>query len=200
MSARMRRKGFTLVELLIVILVIGILSAMMIFSSTEAVTSAKATKIISDLTQLKKAVTAWYLDNYSRFVYVNDNKKFQLDGQTEIHTYLNQHPDEIQRYFSTSFKLSDGKLQSGNNKYDEFYATLGGYSVYMGEQNTRCYVLYKISDDSNKKDQSRLREKLQGRAKSIGLLSYDFSRGAGKKAQAYDGGNYVFMEVFRLSK
>lgn len=70
----------------------------------------------------------------------------------------------------------------------------------MGEQNTRCYVLYKISDDSNKKDQSRLREKLQGRAKSIGLLLYDFSRGAGKKAQAYDGGNYVFMEVFRLSK
>ncbi len=70
----------------------------------------------------------------------------------------------------------------------------------MGEQNTICYVLYKISDDSSKKDQSRLREKLMGRAKSAGLLSYNYSRGAGKKAQDYDGGNHVFMEVFRLSK
>ena len=64
----MKHKGFTLVELLIVIVVIGILAAMMMFSSTEAVTSAKATKVISDLTVLKKAVISWYVDNYDKVV------------------------------------------------------------------------------------------------------------------------------------
>lgn len=196
-----KRRGFTLVELLIVILVIGVLSVMMILSSTESVTTAKVSNIIANLTNLKRAVTAWYLDNYDRFIYVNDSKKFQLDGTTEIHTYIHEHPEEIQKYFSSSFKASDGVLHSGTKQtYDSFYATVGGYAVYMGEQNTRCYVLYKLSDDSTKKDYARLREKLMGRAKSAGLLSYAYNRGAGKKAQTYDGGNYVFMEVFRLSK
>ena len=57
------RKGFTLVELLIVIVVIGILSAMMMLSSTEAVSSARAADIISDLRNLKTAALAWYADN-----------------------------------------------------------------------------------------------------------------------------------------
>ncbi|MDY6399689.1 MAG: type II secretion system protein [Synergistales bacterium] len=66
MKKNFKRKGFTLVELLIVIVVIGVLSAMMMISSTEAVSSAKATKIINDMTQLKKATTAWYSRKFSQ--------------------------------------------------------------------------------------------------------------------------------------
>ena len=58
-----KRKGFTLVELLIVIVVIGILSAMMMLSSTEAVSSAKASNIVSNLRNLKTAALAWYIDS-----------------------------------------------------------------------------------------------------------------------------------------
>ncbi len=59
----MKRKGFTLVELLIVIVVIGVLSAMMMLSSTEAVSSAKAADIVSDLRNLKTAALSYYADN-----------------------------------------------------------------------------------------------------------------------------------------
>ena len=58
-----RRKGFTLVELLIVIVVIGVLSAMMMLSSTEAVSSARASNIISNLRNWKTAALAWYVDH-----------------------------------------------------------------------------------------------------------------------------------------
>lgn len=66
MKREIKRRGFTLVELLIVIVVIGILSAMMMLSSTEAVSSARASNIVSNLRNLKTAALAWYLDNMGR--------------------------------------------------------------------------------------------------------------------------------------
>ena len=67
MKRDMRRKGFTLVELLIVIVVIGILSAMMMLSSTEAVTAAKASNIVSNFRNLKTAALALYTDSMDHF-------------------------------------------------------------------------------------------------------------------------------------
>ena len=67
MKRNIKRRGFTLVELLIVIVVIGILSAMMMLSSTEAVTSAKASNIVSNLRNLKTAALAMYIDSMDQF-------------------------------------------------------------------------------------------------------------------------------------
>ena len=77
------RKGFTLVELLIVIVVIGVLSTMMMLSSTEAVSSAKASNIVSNLRNLKTAALAWYVDNLSTADTVNISSK-----RTEIIQYM----------------------------------------------------------------------------------------------------------------
>ena len=58
-----KRKGFTLVELLIVIIVIGILAGGMMLASGAATDSAKAATLLADLRNAKAAGIAWFADN-----------------------------------------------------------------------------------------------------------------------------------------
>lgn len=104
------KKAFTLVELLIVIVVIGILSAMMMLSSTEAISSARSANIISDLRNLKTATLAWYMDNldYVEGKIKKDEKEFLKlsDEKDDIFKYLGNEG------LKTNYILSDGKDSS----------------------------------------------------------------------------------------
>ena len=60
------RKGFTLVELLIVIGIIGILGAMGVIGGTEATNVAKATNIVDGFKKIEAVMTMYYGDNYAK--------------------------------------------------------------------------------------------------------------------------------------
>lgn len=101
-------KGFTLVELLIVIIVIGILSAMMMLSSIEAVSSARAADVISDLLNMKTAALSWYADNLA----YAEGKAEDKDGNK--FAKLSNEESKIIKYLGEAslkagYSFSDGK-------------------------------------------------------------------------------------------
>jgi general secretion pathway protein G len=85
------RKGFTLVELLIVIVIIGILASGMMLASGAATATATATTIISDLKSLQGAAIMYYansLDANSNadgidklYGFMGDSKKISNEEQ-----------------------------------------------------------------------------------------------------------------------
>jgi general secretion pathway protein G len=58
-----KQKGFTLVELLIVIMIIATLSGMMMLSTGSATDSAESVLVLNDLRNLKAASMMFFMDN-----------------------------------------------------------------------------------------------------------------------------------------
>ena len=83
-----KRTGFTLVELLIVIIIIGILAGAMLLVAGSGTDKAEATKIISDLRSLKAAALMYYADG---------NKTLPT-GVEDLQTYMDRKMDNAGNY------------------------------------------------------------------------------------------------------
>ena len=57
------KKGFTLIEMLVVVLIIGILAGVALPQYTKAVEKARATEAITNISSLEKAIDLWKLSN-----------------------------------------------------------------------------------------------------------------------------------------
>ena len=167
-NGNMKRKGFTLVELLIVIVVIGILSAMMMLSSTEAVSSAKASTIVSNLRNLKTAALAWYIDSMD----VIEGRANDGNGQ------------------SFTWNTGESTVAYGWVKHylnNSTATDLDNYSITK-DKDGKWFIFLKQAKNTD----ANVKTKLKARAASTGLLK-DAATGT---ANQYDGGSSsVYMLV-----
>lgn len=58
-----KKKGFTLVEVMIVVIIIGALSGILMISAITAMDRAEATRIVSDLKNIQSASVLYFADN-----------------------------------------------------------------------------------------------------------------------------------------
>ena len=74
-----KHKGFTLIELVILLAIIGIVAAVMAFMNIHSASSSRASRIIHDFRNLKTAAVSWH----------RDNKSSDLHDRKSILSYLN---------------------------------------------------------------------------------------------------------------
>lgn len=64
-TRRQAQEGFTLIEIMVVIAIIGLLATLVVQSLRGATDKAKRTKAMADIAELKTALDRYYIDNGS---------------------------------------------------------------------------------------------------------------------------------------
>ena len=158
-------KGFTVAKLLIIVVVIGILSAVMMLFSNESISSKKASDIVVNLKNLKTATLAWYADHLDWVMSDGTiNNTSTATNGTRIEGLLKEgtsdtntgHYVDILKYFNNE----DSIKFSGTAADGSYILKDNGSGVW--------YVGYKFAAN-----EASVKEKLLGRANSIGLKLTD---------------------------
>ena len=185
---RHKQEAFTLIELLLVVIVVVILSSMVMLAGGEAQSSAKATKIVSTLSNLKMFAITWYNKNKNKF---DKDGKFHSDGN------LKNSGQTLQEYFSSNDGKDEiDKFLTGTYAID--YTNRGSYSIISSKlENGKigwfaCYYL----ENNDTKERDRIKEKLKDKAQSqSGAVLMQESGGTWK---TYDNAEKIYMQILTL--
>lgn len=133
-----RKKGFTLVELLVVIIILAILAGMLLLSTGTATTMAEATKIVSDIRMLHSALLAYYIDN-SDLPAVGANGSTTPLSQAEVKSisvYIDRELDQTRYgaiYLTKGPSLTDSRVLLGI----QYLQNVNGVSANLAGVNKR---------------------------------------------------------------
>ena len=169
------RRGFTLVELLIVIVVIGVLAAMMMLSSSEAVSSARASTIITNLRNLKTAALAMYNDNMDTYDSSNSG-----NGTHKIY----EKGYNVLQYLSGKGDIPDK---------DDYELVIVANESAPAQNG--WFIVYHVEGLTGTEG-TRIRNKLAGRAAALGLIATQDNDGVppleNNKFKVYDGADGIY--------
>ena len=163
------RKGFTLVELLIVISILGALSAMMASSSTESIDKAQANAIINNLQTMKTAAYSMYVEKpevASLMAISGNSQSVTLTGATSATT--------VEKVLGEFL----GRVDIAQH-----------YGIFGDEKH--WYVYYEIQPSDSAKVKAILGEK----ANAAGLLAADDTSvdGIDDYSSTYYSGNEEYL-------
>ena len=122
MKNRKAKKGFTIIELVIVIAVIGILAAVLIPTFSNVIDKANATAAMENA---KNAYTNFLVDNADKMVMDNANFQINVDDKYYFEVKAGQ--------FDTTVHTETIPGVSVTAKFDKTTQTLTGIQVVNGE-------------------------------------------------------------------
>lgn len=151
MWAKQKQTGFTIVELLIVIVVIGILAAITIVAYNGIQQRAKEAERQSDITAVAKALELYYVDNGR---YPSYGSQFSVRSWATSNLKLSEGsllaPDDTPAATATSFDNGGPSTGSNTNRY--WYWNYSGSrtaKTACGTNGCQLYELYYYSDAKN---------------------------------------------------
>lgn len=134
------KSGFTIVELLIVVVVIGILAAITIVAFSGIQNRARDTRRIDDASTIRKALELYRIDNGTYPSAINSNMPVNANapgGGWESSTYgQSTWLDRLQPYLGKNIPV-DPANDTAHFYYYFFYANNPGL---CGAQTPNCYV------------------------------------------------------------
>jgi prepilin-type N-terminal cleavage/methylation domain-containing protein len=111
---KINRKGFTLIEVMVVILIIGILGSLAMPQYTKFVEKAKITEAKSFLATLKTAQNIYYTENDSYAIDLND-LAIDIPENSKFFTYSEDLTDASATVYSYTITREGGKYGAGSD-------------------------------------------------------------------------------------
>ncbi len=116
------RKGFSFIEIMIVVTIIALLATLIVSSIQSARISGRDTRRVSDITEIRNALNLYYsrYNNYPTTVAVTPGLPFQVSAASQT-IYLEQVPMN---------PTPRNDVSCGDKEY-EYYQTSNGFSYTL---------------------------------------------------------------------
>lgn len=169
------------------IVVIAILSAMMMISSSQAVSSAKASNVVTNLNAIKAAALSYYTDHMDTIKQQGMGKVSGNVTKTAGRVKIEQ--KDLLPYLKKTNEESETDAAASLNGYS---LVVDGWDVWYAKCD-----LAEITG-GNKTEWKSILQKLGDRTRSSGIVFGDSEDASNNKYLSYDGKTlykYVFMWV-----